>query len=804
MDIFSGNVFTLSYTTDLENVFPQSTFSTKINELAALPTLEVSSKVNEYEVYNNDHSTKLLAEQQIAPLAIVVNYIPTDSTHQFLDSAADTGQEFQIVLKYSETSEATTYAIVNGQISGASVSGGKDSAVQKTYTFQTTDLVARAGIIDALAPLYEGDYGVGSNGQFVPQYEPDEPTGNSFIKIPASQQSNPTGTDMMGVALVDEGTFSSIALTKSGSLSIFAKNQNTAWTRILTATQIANQYVPLTRTVNGKALSDNITLNSTDTGSLAISNNLSDLPNKATARNNLGVYSSGEVDQLNNQIQSDINDQSTEIDSIKTNLDEFQTSTNDSLSNVNSRLTTVESDYVPKTTTVNGQPLSGDVTITFDAYTKAESDSTFVKQTTTVNGQPLSGDVTIDTLTLTGDDLVLPGDITSPEFNGSLKDYIDNATPSIDAYTKAESDNKFVAQVTTINGHALSDNVTVTKGDVGLGNVTNDAQLKISSNLGDLESVSTAKSNLGIDRFTQSTTFVRLQSTTNTNGTQLVLADGGGFAIQTNAGVTVPISISSGGTGATTVSNAKVNLQVDNLEQTNGYTVVKGPGANASRIGFISDGQILFQNSLGNNIGLPITAGGTGAMSVADARANLGVTRFSSTAQTTTVTSPDGASILFVNNAGDWGCIVAPDGAAKPLRVDRGGTGSVTAAGARTNLSVYSKGEIDAVINHTVIPGTISPGQRVVLGNPYGASVPVIVEAEVYVYGMWFKTGWIYNSSSNQSFGVMASYIEGTGIVVQAGSFIGTSSGLTGDGSGQAGNISGLTQFRIQIWRVKQ
>ena len=38
-------------------------------------------------------------------------------------------------------------------------------------------------------------------------------------------------------------------------------------------------------------------------------------------------------------------------------------------------------------------------------------------------------------------------------------------------------DTVFVTQTTTVNGHALSANVTVTKGDVGLGNVTNDAQI---------------------------------------------------------------------------------------------------------------------------------------------------------------------------------------------------------------------------------------------------------------------------------------------------------------------------------------
>ena len=40
------------------------------------------------------------------------------------------------------------------------------------------------------------------------------------------------------------------------------------------------------------------------------------------------------------------------------------------------------------------------------------------------------------------------------------------------------SDTTKVDKTTTVNGHALSSNVTVTKSDVSLGNVTNDAQVK--------------------------------------------------------------------------------------------------------------------------------------------------------------------------------------------------------------------------------------------------------------------------------------------------------------------------------------
>ncbi|MEJ0012777.1 MAG: hypothetical protein WDM94_09165 [Bauldia sp.] len=48
----------------------------------------------------------------------------------------------------------------------------------------------------------------------------------------------------------------------------------------------------------------------------------------------------------------------------------------------------------------------------------------------------------------------------------------------------------------TVNGHALSADVSVTKGDVGLGNVTNDAQLKAASNLSDVGSAATAFGNI--------------------------------------------------------------------------------------------------------------------------------------------------------------------------------------------------------------------------------------------------------------------------------------------------------------------
>ncbi|MDA8518966.1 tail fiber domain-containing protein [Citrobacter sp. Igbk 16] len=57
-----------------------------------------------------------------------------------------------------------------------------------------------------------------------------------------------------------------------------------------------SKYVPKTTTINDIALSGNITLSSTDIGSLSIINNLSDVPDKAQARANLGIQSTVDSD----------------------------------------------------------------------------------------------------------------------------------------------------------------------------------------------------------------------------------------------------------------------------------------------------------------------------------------------------------------------------------------------------------------------------------------------------------------------------------------------------------------------------
>lgn len=650
-DIFSGGSFKLYYNKDIGNSSPQGLGNVLINELAAMPVLEFDSSVQSYETYDSTHTTKLMGSQDIKPIDIVVNYIPDDPTHMYLDSIEGKNIETQLVLIYRDDS-TIDYAILNGVINASSISGDKDSVVTKTYNFTPTGVVSRSNSIMALNPLYQGDYGVGSNGDTVPQYQPVTPEGNSFIKVPASQAGNPLGADMMGVGFIDQNNFSSLAVSSTGGLAIFAKNATTPWTRILTATQIGAQYVPLTRTVNGKALTSNITLNDVDVGAvplsrtvngkeltsnivltkadvglsnvtndaqLKIASNLSDVADKAVSRTNLEVYSKTEVDDKDATLQTNINTVNGRVDDVRTN-------------------------YVPKTTTVNG--------------------------------------------------------------------------------------------------HALTGNVTVTKADVGLGSVLNAVQLQKANNLSDVADMNATRSNLGVNTIDRDTVGGYSFLYSPSFGYRLIVGNNGDWAMQNaTTGARVALGINSGGTGAMNATDARTNLELFRDRRTplpvgqnlNDYTGTYAGVYNQNLNANIQDGMNYPEKVAGSllvlstgagtsctqiytvfNINkayrraynsesnswsnwtsfvmssdvIPVSQGGTGATTVAGARSALDVNSIRTNAGYTIVTSPSAATNLVLGNDGSV-VFQNQNGSTLAFPISSGGTGATTAPTALANLGGF-------------------------------------------------------------------------------------------------------------------
>jgi len=619
--------------------------------------------------------------------------LPGDYTHQFLDNASESQQLFQVIIQYQLDMEENriTYAIVNGYINVTQLTGDKNSVVTKSYTFTPQDVVARTMSMTALLPISQGDYGVGSNTTDVPQYAPNVPTANSFIKVPSTQAGNPAGADMMGVGLVDGTAVSSLAMTKTGTLSIFAKNATTAWTRIYTATQMDARYVPITRTVNGKALSTHIQLDSKDTGSLAISSNLSDVADVQATRDNLDVYSKGEVEAVISEVQGSLNTVISDVD------DELKALALD-----------VATTYVPKTITVNG--------------------------------------------------------------------------------------------------HALSSSVELARTDVGLSNVTNDAQLKIASNLGDISNVTKARENLSLDRFVQEQALSYVQSGSTAN--RLFISNTGSWGALDSTGNPLPLPLIYGGTGSNSVSGARSNLglgtasvqnigtsgatipvlngtntwtspqtfstsvAINTLNLTNSLSVANGgtggttqaqaqnnlglgignapqfygallgstatSGINNLRLynsrfgsifrmdgpnllllctndgdpnGSFNNNRLLTANLSSNEItisnlvlsnALAVTSGGTGSNTITGAKSNLGIAHVQAGSTQSNYLSPNGKYYLWVNDSGEWGAYSSTGEGNMALAVNKGGTGGRTVAEARTNLDVYSKAESDALHSNWV------------------------------------------------------------------------------------------------------
>ena len=423
---FLGNLTTVWINTDTTNVDPNARTFVQVENLSAFPSFSESTSVSTVETYDSTYTSKVAGDSSYGDMTISVNYIPGENA--VLDSVVDSQQLVQVKVEMlDEGSNDTTvnYVLYNGYLSSVSDTSDMDQVVTRSYVFTPENQVS-AGILDeSVVELYRGDWGVGSNGNEFPSYQGRD--GNSFVKIAAANA--PTGVDMLGITNLDGSNGTQLVMSKTGTPVLnfrnFSTASNGAWYKVYTsadkptltelgaaaATDLSN-YVPITRTVNGKALTANITLVAAD---------ISDVYSKTYIDSNVVP----KVFQLNGHALS-----GTALNLVAADILDVYSQTQ------------VNNTFVAKTVTVNGLPLSSNITLTAaqltDVASLAYSNSTYVPKTFLINNKPLSG---------TNIQLV--------------------AADISDVYSRTESNGLFALRITTINGYALNSNVTLNYNDVG-------------------------------------------------------------------------------------------------------------------------------------------------------------------------------------------------------------------------------------------------------------------------------------------------------------------------------------------------
>ncbi len=268
MNISTGQDLQIFYTSDTGNNSPSFGGYQEIANIAEFPTIIQSSSVENIETYNSDYSSVLTGDKSIDAFPITVNYVIDEPSHKFLEQAAEQQTPIQVKVKYTtdEEANAESYIVLNGYVSSNNLTGDKDAVVQRSYLF-TPETVVTQGFAPIQPILRRSDYGLGSDGIDAPQYTPatGQIAGNGFIQIPAAATGNPASTNLIGVGLTNNNNEASIVMSETGDLKLYARNQNTAWTRIYTSTEQDTRYARLGQPANFGNLTITGTISSTGT-----------------------------------------------------------------------------------------------------------------------------------------------------------------------------------------------------------------------------------------------------------------------------------------------------------------------------------------------------------------------------------------------------------------------------------------------------------------------------------------------------------------------------------------------------------
>lgn len=145
----------------------------------------------------------------------------------------------------------------------------------------------------------------------------------------------------------------------------------------------------------------------------------------------------------------------------------------------------------------------------------------------------------------------------------------------------------------------------------------------------------------------------------------------------------IPFVVECGGTGSKTPSGARINLELDRVEQKSNETKILSP--NKKTYVFINDGDWGCYNIDSGTIPLSVARGGTGGTTDEEARNNLKIDKFVQTESDTRILNQSKNHTFFITDA-DWGYFNNSNSERVPLPIISGGTGGTTTFSACRSL----------------------------------------------------------------------------------------------------------------------
>ncbi|EDA8844931.1 hypothetical protein A4M37_19290 [Salmonella enterica subsp. enterica serovar Typhimurium] len=136
-DIFSGGLVGLFLHEDVANKDLKSESYIEIPECAAFPETGIERGTIDVPNFSNAYNRKLVGRMSVPDIDLSVNYMPGNEAHEKLIKAAEDGKRIQIkVVYYVDATKTSGIQIAyNGFLSKATLTGGEDAVVGRSFTF---------------------------------------------------------------------------------------------------------------------------------------------------------------------------------------------------------------------------------------------------------------------------------------------------------------------------------------------------------------------------------------------------------------------------------------------------------------------------------------------------------------------------------------------------------------------------------------------------------------------------------------------------------------------------------------------